>query len=93
MSARDTIKAQFQQVTVEQHRKLARFSDDLKLLESGLGSLSFSVIVTVIRWSMAGLMRRYCASYFRFDRPQGMLDWRRWEYPCWHSPDAIFRLN
>jgi hypothetical protein len=50
MSARDTIKAQFQQVAVEQHRKLARFSDDLKLLESGLGSLSFSVIVAVMRW-------------------------------------------
>jgi hypothetical protein len=42
---RDTIKAQFEQVAAEQHRKLARLSDDLKLLDSGLDSLSFALIV------------------------------------------------
>ena len=45
MSIRDTIKTQFEQVAVEQHRKLSRLSDDLKLLESGLDSLSFALIV------------------------------------------------
>jgi hypothetical protein len=45
MSVRDTVMAQFQQVAVEQHRKLSRLSDDLKLLESGLDSLSFALIV------------------------------------------------
>ena len=33
------------QVAVEQKRKLARLSDDLKLLESGLDSLSFALVV------------------------------------------------
>ena len=45
MSLRSTITAQFEQVAVEQKRKLARLSDDLKLLESGLDSLSFALIV------------------------------------------------
>jgi acyl carrier protein len=45
MSMRSTVAAQFEQVAVEQKRKLARLSDDLKLLESGLDSLSFALIV------------------------------------------------
>ena len=45
MSLRPTITAQFEQVALEQKRKLARLSDDLKLLESGLDSLSFALIV------------------------------------------------
>jgi acyl carrier protein len=45
MSVRETVKAQFEQVAVEQHRKLSRLSDDLKLLDSGLDSLSFALIV------------------------------------------------
>jgi acyl carrier protein len=45
MSLRSTIAAQFEQVAVEQKRKLAPLSDDLKLLESGLDSLSFALIV------------------------------------------------
>ncbi len=45
MPLRSTITAQFEQVAVEQKRKLARLSDDLKLLESGLDSLSFALIV------------------------------------------------
>ena len=45
MSVRATIASQFEQVAVEQKRKLARLSDDLKLLDSGLDSLSFALIV------------------------------------------------
>ena len=45
MSIRETVKTQFEQVAVEQHRKLSRLSDQLKLLESGLDSLSFALIV------------------------------------------------
>ena len=45
MSVRDTVISQFEEVAVAQHRKLARLSDDLKLLESGLDSLSFALIV------------------------------------------------
>jgi acyl carrier protein len=45
MSLRSTITAQFEQVAKEQKRKLARLTDDLKLLESGLDSLSFALIV------------------------------------------------
>jgi acyl carrier protein len=46
MSVRSTIIEQFEQVAREQKRKLARLSDDLKLMESGLDSLSFALIVT-----------------------------------------------
>ena len=45
MSLRSTINGQFEQVAKEQKRKLAPLSDDLKLLESGLDSLSFALIV------------------------------------------------
>ena len=45
MTLRATISAQFEKVAVEQKRKLARLSDDLKLLDSGLDSLSFALIV------------------------------------------------
>jgi acyl carrier protein len=45
MSVRDTIAAQFQSVAAEQKRKLAPLSDGLKLLDSGLDSLSFALIV------------------------------------------------
>jgi acyl carrier protein len=40
-----TIKSLFEQVANEQHRKLAPLTDDLKLLQSGLDSLSFAIIV------------------------------------------------
>jgi len=46
MSVKSTVISQFEQVAVEQHRKLSRLSDDLRLLESGLDSLSFALIVT-----------------------------------------------
>ena len=45
MSVRSTVTSQFEQVALEQRRKLARLSDDLKLLDSGLDSLSFALIV------------------------------------------------
>ena len=45
MSIRSTITTQFEQVANEQKRKLAPLSDDLPLLESGLDSLSFAIIV------------------------------------------------
>lgn len=45
MSIRATIKTQFEQVAVEQERKLSPLSDDLKLIDSGLDSLSFAIIV------------------------------------------------
>jgi acyl carrier protein len=45
MSVRDTITTQFKQVAAEQQRKLAQLTDNLKLLDSGLDSLSFALIV------------------------------------------------
>ena len=45
MSARSIVITQFEQVAREQKRKLTPLSDDLKLLESGLDSLSFALIV------------------------------------------------
>lgn len=45
MSLRSTIAAQFEQVAKEQKQKLAPLADDLVLLESGLDSLGFAVIV------------------------------------------------
>ena len=45
MSLRSTITEQFELVAREQKRKLAPLSDDLKLLDSGLDSLSFALIV------------------------------------------------
>jgi acyl carrier protein len=45
MSVRATVVSQFEQVAKEQERRLARLSDDLRLLDSGLDSLSFALIV------------------------------------------------
>jgi acyl carrier protein len=45
MSVRSTITSQFEDVARTQQRKLAPLSDDLKLLQSGLDSLSFALIV------------------------------------------------
>jgi hypothetical protein len=45
MSVRLTIVSQFEAVAAEQHRRLAPLADDLKLLQSGLDSLSFAIIV------------------------------------------------
>jgi len=45
MSVRSTIESQMQQVAFEHGRTLAALTDELKLLESGLDSLSFAIIV------------------------------------------------
>ncbi len=45
MSVRSKIAAQFEQVAKEQKKTLAPLSDDLVLLESGLDSLCFAIIV------------------------------------------------
>jgi hypothetical protein len=45
MSVRSRITSQFESVAKEQNQKLPPLSDDLVLLESGLDSLCFAVIV------------------------------------------------
>jgi hypothetical protein len=45
MSARSAIISQFEQVAREQNKELAPLSDDLVLLDSGLDSLCFAIIV------------------------------------------------
>jgi acyl carrier protein len=46
MSVRATVTSEFERVAREQSRKLARLSNTLPLLDSGLDSLSFALIVT-----------------------------------------------
>jgi acyl carrier protein len=48
MSPRATILAKFQEVAESQQRDLAPLNDDLPLLESGLDSLCFAIIVTLL---------------------------------------------
>jgi hypothetical protein len=45
MSVRTIINDTFTQVAIEQQRTLSQLSDNVKLLESGLDSLSFALIV------------------------------------------------
>ena len=45
MSVRAKVTSIFEDVASEQKRKLAPLADDLKLLQSGLDSLSFALIV------------------------------------------------
>jgi len=45
MSVRSTVLSQFKQVATEQNRTLAPLSDGMTLLESGLDSLCFAIIV------------------------------------------------
>jgi len=52
MSVRSTIASQFQQVAREQDRTLAPLSDDLRLVQSGLDSLSFAIIVARLEGSL-----------------------------------------
>ena len=52
MSLRGTITSTFEQVAREQERKLSPLSDDLKLLQSGLDSLSFALIVARLEDSL-----------------------------------------
>lgn len=52
MSLRPTIVSVFEEVAVEQKRKLSPLSDDLKLVQSGLDSLSFALIVARLEDSL-----------------------------------------
>lgn len=45
MSIRAEIITQFQQVAIEQDKQLAQLTDGLSLLDSGLDSLCFAIIV------------------------------------------------
>jgi acyl carrier protein len=45
MSIRSTVVSHFEQVAAEQHRELSRLSDGLRLLDCGLDSLSFALVV------------------------------------------------
>ena len=45
MSVKRIITSQFEQVAAEQRKNLAPLSDDLVLLDSGLDSLCFAIIV------------------------------------------------
>ena len=46
MSVRSVVFDQFQQVAIEQDMQLAKLSDELPLLEVGVDSLCFAIIVT-----------------------------------------------
>lgn len=52
MSVRSTIMSLFEDVAREQQRTLQPLSDDLKLLQSGLDSLSFAIIVARLEDSL-----------------------------------------
>jgi acyl carrier protein len=52
MSIRTTIKTQFEQVAVEQERRLAALTDEIKLIDCGLDSLSFAIIVARLEDSL-----------------------------------------
>jgi len=45
MSVRGSIESEFQRVAKEQKRNLAPLAENLKLIDSGLDSLSFALIV------------------------------------------------
>jgi acyl carrier protein len=65
MSVRATVVSQFEQVAKEQERRLARLSDDLRLLDSGLDSLSFALIVVRLEEAL-GFDPFDVADYVRF---------------------------
>ena len=48
MSNRSTIVAQIEQVAAEQKKTLAPLVDDMPLLDSGLDSLCFAILVTTL---------------------------------------------
>ncbi|MGA3227778.1 MAG: hypothetical protein ABSC65_28700 [Acidobacteriaceae bacterium] len=54
MDVRSEITAQFKQVAQEQDRRLAPLTDNLELLNSGLDSLCFAIIVARLE-SLLGL--------------------------------------
>ena len=52
MSVQPEIVAQFKKVAQEQGKRLAPLSDDLALLDSGLDSLCFAVLVARLEMSL-----------------------------------------
>ena len=48
VALRSVIEAKFREVAVDQEKALAPLSDDLVLLESGLDSLCFAIIVATL---------------------------------------------
>jgi acyl carrier protein len=52
MSIRDKIKSTFTRVAEEQGRRLAPLTDELKLTECGLDSLSFALVVISLEESL-----------------------------------------
>ena len=52
MNVRSEIVTQFKQVAHEQHKRLAPLTDGLELLNSGLDSLSFAIVVTRLEDSL-----------------------------------------
>jgi acyl carrier protein len=52
MSTRETIIAVFKQVAADQKRTLAPMTDELRLTECGLDSLSFAIIVASLEDSL-----------------------------------------
>jgi acyl carrier protein len=52
MNVRSEIVTQFQQVAQEQDKRLAPLTDGLELLNSGLDSLSFAILVTRLEDSL-----------------------------------------
>ncbi len=52
MSFRSEIVTQFQQVAREQDKRLAPLTDNLTLLDSGLDSLCFAILVTRLEDSL-----------------------------------------
>jgi acyl carrier protein len=52
MNVRSEIETQFKQVAKEQHKRLVPLRDGLELLNSGLDSLSFAIIVTRLEDSL-----------------------------------------
>ncbi|HEU5480822.1 MAG TPA: acyl carrier protein [Candidatus Tumulicola sp.] len=51
-SIRSTIVSQFEQVAAEQRHKLATLTDDRPLMESGLDSLAFAIVVARLEDSL-----------------------------------------
>jgi acyl carrier protein len=52
MTVRSEIVAQFTQVAQEQDKRLAPLTDELELLDSGLDSLCFAVVVSRLEESL-----------------------------------------
>ena len=52
MDVRSEVIAQFNRVAEEQDKRLAPLTDNLALLDSGLDSLSFAIIVTRLEISL-----------------------------------------